>query len=250
MKVGWLVDEQLYVGGAELTQDEFRKAAPEAIEIVDCPKDGVVEGLDAYVIQNAVTYDLSDLEPLTGRVPVYKMWHDVGSWWDSDVRTWIDAHATPICCSPMQAEYMGLDRPHCVPPAVPLDRFYAAAASVNGDRRGAVSVGSWRNLGKGARSVVDWGAQNNGIDTYGSGPFAPPGSRQVAYAGMPKLLAKYRTFVFLPTVIEPFGRAVAEAWAAGCEIVTNGLVGARWWIENDWDAVEHAGERFWEVVTS
>jgi hypothetical protein len=36
---------------------------------------------------------------------------------------------------------------------------------------------------------------------------------------MPALLAQYETFVFLPTVIEPFGRLVAEAWAAGCELV-------------------------------
>jgi hypothetical protein len=32
---------------------------------------------------------------------------------------------------------------------------------------------------------------------------------------MPALLAQYETFVHLPIVIEPFGRLVAEAWAAG-----------------------------------
>jgi glycosyltransferase involved in cell wall biosynthesis len=65
---------------------------------------------------------------------------------------------------------------------------------------------------------------------------------------MPALLAEYERFVFLPTVIEPFGRTVVEAWAAGCEIITNGLVGARYWMEEDPGALETAGEDFWRVV--
>jgi glycosyltransferase involved in cell wall biosynthesis len=65
---------------------------------------------------------------------------------------------------------------------------------------------------------------------------------------MPALLARYETFVFLPTVIEPFGRLVAEAWAAGCRIVTNDLVGAKYWIQNDPDAIETAAEDFWKLV--
>jgi len=65
---------------------------------------------------------------------------------------------------------------------------------------------------------------------------------------MPGLLASYKRFVFLPTVIEPFGRVVAEAWAAGCEVVTNNLVGAKWWIENNPGALETAAEDFWRVV--
>jgi glycosyltransferase involved in cell wall biosynthesis len=52
----------------------------------------------------------------------------------------------------------------------------------------------------------------------------------------------------LPTVIEPFGRLVAEAWAAGCRIVTNDLVGAKYWIQNDPDAIETAAEDFWKLV--
>jgi glycosyltransferase involved in cell wall biosynthesis len=64
------------------------------------------------------------------------------------------------------------------------------------------------------------------------------------------LLASYKTFVFLPSVIEPFGRVVAEAYAAGCEIVTNNLVGARDWITEKPDALESAAEDFWKVCTS
>jgi glycosyltransferase involved in cell wall biosynthesis len=54
--------------------------------------------------------------------------------------------------------------------------------------------------------------------------------------------------VFLPSGLEPFCRTVAEAWAAGCEVVTNRLVGALHWIENEPEKLESAAADFWEVV--
>jgi glycosyltransferase involved in cell wall biosynthesis len=72
----------------------------------------------------------------------------------------------------------------------------------------------------------------------------------VAQDDMPALLARYERFVFLPVVIEPFGRLVAEAWASGCEVVTNGLVGAGYWIAEDPEAIETAAVDFWKVVLS
>jgi glycosyltransferase involved in cell wall biosynthesis len=78
--------------------------------------------------------------------------------------------------------------------------------------------------------------------------FAPGESREIPYESMPELLASYERFVFLPSVLEPFGRVVAEAWAAGCEIVTNDLVGAKWWITERPEAIESAAEDFWRVV--
>jgi glycosyltransferase involved in cell wall biosynthesis len=113
-----------------------------------------------------------------------------------------------------------------------------------------VSVGSWRNYGKAPHKVAEWGAQNGGVDFFGGGFLAPPGSQEVAYEAMPALLASYETFVFLPTVIEPFGRVVAEAWAAGCELVVNGHVGAAYWIKENPEAIETAAEDFWKVLLS
>jgi hypothetical protein len=43
---------------------------------------------------------------------------------------------------------------------------------------------------------------------------------------------------------------VAEAWAAGCAIVTNELVGAGYWIQENPEAIETAAEDFWKVVLS
>jgi glycosyltransferase involved in cell wall biosynthesis len=249
MRVGWLADSGATRGGAELTQAEFRSAAPDDIEIVDCPPGGVVSDLDKYVIHNCVLYTPEDLQVIGDR-PSLKYWHDVGPHLQPGVRAWIVKHAVQVCCSPAQADYMGIAA-QLIPPPVDLDRFARAAAKMNGNRKGAVSVGSWRNFGKAPHRAAEWAQAHGGIDFYGGGVFAPEGSREVSYEAMPELLAKYETFVFLPTVIEPFGRVVAEAWAAGCEIVSNRLVGATYWItDSRHDGIENAPRDFWRMVTA
>lgn len=246
MRVGWLQDEANYQGGAELTAAEFRAAVPDGVEIVDCPPGDIELTCDRYVVQNCVTYQHRQFEYLEGK-PIVKYWHDVGPHLQPQVRTWLDDNAYNVCCSPLQAEYMGFDTAW-IPPPVDLFRFETAAASMNGDRAGSVCVGQWRNYGKAPHKVAEWGAKNGGVEFFGEGVFAPPGSIAVPYEAMPDLLAKYERFVFLPSVIEPFGRTVVEAWAAGCALVVNGLVGARYWIEEDPGAIETAAEDFWRVV--
>lgn len=247
MRIGWLADTSDHAGGAELTQGEFAAAAPNDVEIVPCLPGKVHRNCDRYVLHNCVTYTVKDLRRLDGK-PVVKLWHDVGPWVQEGVKDWIDENATQLVCSPMQAEYMGIEA-QAIPPPVNLERFEIAAASVNGSRAGNVSVGSWRNYGKAAHKVMEW-AQASGerVEFFGGGPFAPPESIDVPYEDMPLLLAAYERFVFLPTVIEPFGRLVAEAWAAGCEVVTNDLVGAKYWITERPEALQTAAEDFWKVV--
>lgn len=247
LKVGWLVDIPDLPGGAELTQAEFRAAAPDHVTIIDCPPGNVQTGLDAYVLHNIVHYTLTDLKRTQGS-PIVKYNHDVGPWLVSDVWRWLRRHAVHVCCSPIQADFMGLAA-RLIPPPVDLSRFERAAESVNGNRSGTVSVGSWRNYGKAPHKAGEWGEQNGvSIEFFGGGPLAPRGCREVAYDAMPALLAQYERFVYLPTVLEPFGRLVAEAYAAGCEIVTNELVGARYWIEENPGAIESAAEDFWKLI--
>lgn len=249
MNVGWLMDRSGYTGGAELTQAEFCNAAPDGVSVLECPPGDVRGDCDVYVIHNCVQYTVDDLAPIKGR-PTVKYWHDVGPWVKPDVKQWLAQHATPICCSPIQADYMGFDA-KLIPPPVNLDRFAEAASRVNGDRAGAVSVAAWRNHDKAPHRVAEWAVQNDvPIDFFGGGELAPLGSQEVGYDAMPDLLARYETFVYLPTVLEPFGRLVAEAWAAGCCVVTNRLVGARYWIEERPEAIETAAEDFWATVTA
>jgi hypothetical protein len=248
MRVGWLFDRAAYVGGAELTMTEFAAAKPDDVELVDCPHGSVDPDCDRYVLHNCVTYTPDEIRTAIQK-PTFKYWNDVGPWIDEEVRKLLDEATTQICCSPLQAEYMGLDVALLIPPPVPLDEFRAAAEHVNGDRRGAVCVGSWRNHGKGAHNVARWAAENNTtVEYYGAGPFAPPGAQRVEYADMPDLLAQHEVFVHLPDVIEPFGRCIAEAWAAGCTIVTNELVGAKWYITENPEAMDTAAATFWDAV--
>ena len=246
MRVGWLMYLGEYIGGAEMTQAEFQAAAPDGVDLVACPPEKIDLSCDMYVIQNCVLYEREQMEPLEGK-PVFKYWHDVGPHLRPGVRAWLDRHAQAIACSPIQVEQMGLEDAICIPPPVDLSRFFQAAEFSN-VRAGAVCIGSWRNYGKAPHRAAEWAQGNGGIDFYGSGPFSPPGSQEVPYEDMPDLLARYERFVFLPMVIEPFGRLVAEAWAAGCEIVTNGLVGAAYWIQENPEAIETAGEDFRRVV--
>lgn len=71
---------------------------------------------------------------------------------------------------------------------------------------------------------------------------------QVGYDDVPRLFARYERFLFLPDAVEPFGRTVIEAWAAGCDLVINRNVGALWWLANDQAAIHQAAARFWEAV--
>jgi glycosyltransferase involved in cell wall biosynthesis len=248
IRVGWIADDPGYVGGGELTQRELRAAAPDDIEVVDMRPGEIAASCSIYAIHNCATYDPKEIAVLKDAPAVWKYWNDVGSWYGQDFHDVLADVARPICCSRLQADYMGLDDAALIPPPIDLSRFEDAAADVDGNRAGAVSVAQWRSVGKGAHAALEWAAGNGGADFYGGGVFAPEGSRELAYEGMPALLARYQSFVFLPTVIEPFGRLVVEAWAAGCELVVNELVGAVGWIRDDPGAIRTAAADYWALI--
>lgn len=250
MRVGWLTDPGNMdgtVGGAELTQQEFRDAAPDGVEVVDCPP-GKLQDCDRYVLHNTVSYSLEDIWVIDKR-PMFKYAHDMMPHVRSEVQELIVKNATLACCSPLQAQRLGWAEASPIPPPVPLERFRAAGRAANG-RVGAVALGPWMNWDKGPQLATEWAVMvnENKLDFYGGGPLAPMSSQQVEYDAMPAILAKYQTFVHLPRAIEPFGRTVVEAWAAGCQIVTNRLVGARYWIEEAPERLETAAEDFWRLV--
>lgn len=246
MKVGWLADVSRNIGGAELTQAEFRAGAPKDVEIVDCPPGNVDPNCDVYVIQNCVSYPPDDIRVALAR-PTIKYWHDVGPWLFEGVRELLDEHAIAICCSPIQAQYMGLEEAILIPPPVDIARF--EAVDDDRERQGACAIGSWRNHGKAPYNCAQWAIDNDvELDFYGDGSMSPPGTKPVRPEDMPSVLGQYKTFVFLPAVIEPFGRLVCEAWAAGCELIVNELIGALYWIREKPEAIQTAAIDFWAVV--
>lgn len=243
MKVGWLQDDPGYIGGAELTAAAFREAAPEGVEVIDCPPGGVVKDLDRYVIHNCVSYAYEDL--LVG--PAFKYWHDIGP--HISLAQWQAlSDTTPICCSPLQAKRMGMAPvAELIPPSVPLELFRKASESV-GERAGAVAIGPWMSPAKNPEGAAEWAKGNGGIDFLGGGPYAPDGSQPVAYEVLPEVLARYKTFVHLPREIEPFGRTAVEAWASGMDLILNRNVGSVWWIQEEPDKLETAADDFWRLV--
>lgn len=251
MRVGWLVDAPEIVGGAELTQAEFRRAVPEGVEIVDCPPGGVQPGLDTYVIHNCVSYRLQDIERIGGASMVRYV-HDVWPHGLPEVRRLICASGQLIFCSPLHRDRF----PHpytleaaLIPPPISTKRTNGVA------REGTAWLGRMYR-GKGIPEAVAWAEENGPVDFYGFGPTPPAESEVVRLCGkvdpgqVAQLLAGYERFLFLPTVVEPFARCVAEAYFAGCEVITNSLVGARYWLEEEPQALDTAAEDFWQVVLS
>lgn len=242
--IGWLHDDPGYVGGAELTMEEFRAAAPVGVEF------GPVAEADTVVVGNCVSLDPEATKALRGK-KVIRYHHDLARHEHPTVRAWFERHATHIFTSPLHQRHYDIDGvwPN-IPPALDLERLRQA---VNGTRKGTCTVASWRNPGKGGQLLREFSDRSGPIYVYGGGPFVPQGPNIVQMGELEApdvaaVLHRYETFVFLPSVIEPFGRSVVEAWAAGCSVLVNRLVGARHWIEEEPEGLEKAAQRFWEVV--
>lgn len=258
MKVAWLADTgnaDGTIGGAELTQREFRTAKPKGVKTVTVQPDRLelVRDCDAVCVFNCVGYPDATIRALSGK-RVVRYFNDVAPHGSPDLTLWLLSNATAVFTSPLHMQRFPWINGHkpdhrLIPPPVPLERFRSAQNAAE-RRTGAVALGPWMNPGKSPHRAAEW-AREAGvqIDYFGGGPFAPPGSMPIEYDHVPELFAKYRTFVHLPSVLEPFGRTVVEAWAAGCELVINGLVGARYWIEEQPDRLETAAGDFWDVVT-
>lgn len=71
---------------------------------------------------------------------------------------------------------------------------------------------------------------------------------QVPHEQTPAVMVQYERFLFMPEWVEPYGKTVIEAWAAGCKLEVSGRIGALWWLAHEPDAVKHGVERFWAIV--
>lgn len=260
MRVGWLCDAPDYIGGAELTQAEFRAAAPEGVEIVDCPPDDPVLEADVAVVFNCVSYGPPTQNALAGK-RIIRYWNDLAPHGDEQLQqTLLQRSDTHIFCSPLHRDrfpHPWQGKSELIPPAVDLARFRPTRqVRRNGKREGAVAIGAYMNPGKGAQLIAEYAQRDGGVDYWGFGPCAPPETAQVRHLGqvgqaeLPSVLWRYERFVHLPTEVEPFGRAVVEAWAAGLTLIVNRNVGALYWLEEKPEALETAAEDFWQVVLS
>lgn len=241
-------------GGAELTMEEFAACCPPKVAFTDLPE------ADVVVIGNCVQFGPEIIPSLLGR-RVIRYHHDLARHEDPALREWIDENAEHVFTSPIHRERYGVQwdhgerEAHLIPPALDLAAFRLNREQRRSlKREGIVTLAAWQNPGKGGNLVAETLAQQGlTADCFGTGQFRPTGEHiqhfgEVDRDVLPELLHRYKTFMFLPVAVEPFGRCVVEAWAAGCEVVTNGNVGGMWWVENDPAALDSAGKDFWGLV--
>lgn len=241
-------------GGAELTMEGFAACCPAEVALTDLKEAEVVVFGNCVTISPVIIPDL-----IAKRVIRYH--HDLARHEDEVLRKWLDDNAEHVFTSPIHRERYGVAwdhgerEAHIVPPPIDYDRFRPNRETRrHGKREGIVTVASWQNPGKGGLLLSETlHRQGLTADCYGPGPYFPRGDHithcgEIDQAALPSTLWRYEQFTFLPMEVEPFGRCVAEAWAAGCEILVNNNVGAKWWIENDPAALETAGEDFWRLA--
>lgn len=254
MRIAWLADMTADPpGGAELTEAEFAAAAPEGIGIVpiDPAEVEAIRDCDRAVVHNCVSYPPETVAALD-QIPTLRYHHDLARYEKRELAEWLAANAVHVFCSPIQQARYGLPEewPN-IPPAVDIARF--AYRSSNGHRDGNCSIAAWMNPGKGAARVEAAARRLGEIDVYGFGPFMPVGegirpSGYIPPDRVQEILWKYARFVFLPDWVEPFGRSVLEAHAAGCELLINNMVGVRYWIERRPARLLTAAADFWRVA--
>ncbi len=259
VKVGWCGD-RILIGGTELSANALKAAAPEWVsEIVDCPaQKRPPKDIDLFVVESCVTYrevwtDVFYDTPVVARIS------DQWPFGSPVLKRWILDKAKLLTFnSPIHHArfHYEVNAPFALVPApVDMDRFRQAAQD---KRLGNVYVGRVEPA-KGTHLAIDWALRTGEpLRLYGKEQVSyipwkelPENivyCGELAYDQVPQVLGAAERFVFFPVGLESFGRVVAEAYAAGCELVMEGDIGALWWLANDPDAIQNAPQLFWEKV--
>lgn len=259
VRVGWLQSRIGIQGGAELSCGTLVQSAPEWAEVVYCPATQRPPDVDVFVIQNSTTYHEKWIEELCRR-PVVRHVRDPWYAGAAVLRRWLlDNAALLIFSSQVQLDAFGYETActiRIIPPPVDLEPFKAACKPTD-ERQGSVFVGRV-DVYKGAHRVVDWALRTGEplaligevMMPFGSLPPFIQLMGKAPYGEMPAILGRAKRFVFMPEWPEAFGRTVVEAWAAGCELMLDGRIGAAWWIREQPERLGLEGPvtEFWEAV--
>ncbi len=259
MRLGWLADEEHgIIGGAELTAAQYLKDAPPWVEVVACPPFGIIEGLDAYAVQNCTSYPSTTIASF-GSAPVVKVAHDIQRHGDAMLKDWLFANSAAfVYFSPLQ--WANMSQPvKCwavlMPPAIDLGPFREAAAKGIKRMDRTLWLGQMTGPHKGIGAAVDWALRYGPVDFYGAGGFMPSSTPPMVnvcgqrdYSLVPCLMAQYERFLFLPSGIEAGPRTILEASAAGCEVISNSNCGSNYWLEKPFSEVESGSAQFWGLV--
>jgi len=255
-RIGWIADATMVNFGAELSGGSLIKSCPDEYEIIPC-QPRLIPPCDAYIFQNKYTFDKRVISFIKDK-PVINVIRDMWLVADETLRSWLlQNSALTIFGSPLHRQkfVFPVETPIAyVPPPVNLKPFKDAARNAK-NRSGVFWLGQMSGPWKGINAAVTWAKNNQTlVDFYGFGRDAPRDGKYVknhgyvAYEDVPGIMAKYKSFLFLPAQMESFGRTVVEAVAAGCELIVNTNIGALWWLENDPAAILRAKQLFWDTV--
>jgi hypothetical protein len=241
---GWLPGE--HRGGGEMTDADWRAAAPPDVEVEVLPPFQWQWALNADRVVVTGTDLLTEqaMAALADRNPAVALHHRQTR---SEARQkLLEAASVVILHTPgheaVERRWAALSRvEHVLSPMRPGD--FAPPAS----QREPVALWASRDHPLKGRPLAEAHARRHGM------PFQP-------IVGQPRstvlaAMAKAQWFIHLPLEFESEGRSVIEAVLSGCEVIANANVGITSyprWRDPAWMAEQTsvAGERFWQAVLS
>ena len=269
IRVGWVADHFYpeYLGGAEITDHLMIRAGEErGYEIVRLGKEEVsdyrnLSGLDFLIVSNTHTFSSKEIRNILRRRYVLYL-HDCV----------IDPH-TPmllrhaglvVFLSPLHRRFFEerfriSARVLECPPPVEIEQYDASEKEDFAVYAGLIAKH------KGIYNVLEYARKHPSMKIILVGKNQIPDLKlpeNVEYLGvlsrkeLLKLLSRARYFIHLPEWVEAFGRAVAEAYLCGCELITNDRVGflSYPWNFEDRESVKRelakSRDLFWDAVIS
>lgn len=252
-RIGWLVDNPSYIGGAELSMMKIRENVPDDVEIVECPPGVIDNTVDGFVVWNCTQYGSGIIDKIKSK-PVIKIVQDIWKHGDGQLKEWLLNHAKIVMVTPELTSYMKpKNEPIFIPCPIDWERFEEANKGAK-DREGTLYMGAFfphKGIGEACQWAQDSGLEH--LDFYGFGQnnlIQAPGRfcGNVIHGNVPAVMAQYEQLIFLPQDFDPCPRVVLEAYYAGLAIITNGWQGSSYWIDNNPDAIENSVDTFWNTI--
>lgn len=229
LKVGWVVDNiPPFTRGRQFSIKNFRDAAPPNVEIIDINPERPQE-CDIYAVHSV---------QIPQNLPRFSKKRVGGKFKSKQVVMYAhqlvvnDLGANYVIFqSPLHAEWSVFGKKIILPPPL-VESDFIVDEPFAGQKFDAMWVGNF-DVEEGVDITVRWSEVNH-INTNYFGSNMPKNAEStnthfrgwVQHEQMPSIYAQHNKMVFLPRNPQPFGRAIAEAYLAGLELVVSGKIGA------------------------
>jgi len=269
IRIGWIADHFYpdYLGGAEITDYLMIKAGEaRGYEILRLKKEDTsdyrnLSDLDFLIVSNTHTFSSREIRNILRRRFVLYL-HDCVI--DPHTPMLLQHASLVVFLSPLHRKFFEERFRICTrvlecPPPVDMHQYNASEKEDFAVYAGLIAKH------KGIYNVLEYARKHPSMKIILVGKNQIPDlklPKNVEYFGalsreeVLKLLSRAKYFIHLPEWIEAFGRAVAEAYLCGCELITNDRVGFLsypWNFENR-EVVRRelakSRDLFWDTVIS